>query len=162
MHVRLLVPVVMLCGLAVLVATQLPGESAASTSLTVSADVAKAVTVIESDVGMSQKLRAFERLKIKGTADAISELVKLTEHSDARISAAACAALGRVKSDASKGKLKDIIKSTSKSTRLRCSAMNALARHGSFTDRSWLESNTKNDSKLGPQFTVISAKSFWE
>jgi len=162
MPARLLVPVVMLCALAVLVATQLPEESAASTSLTVSADVVKAVTVIKSDVGMSQKLRAFERLKIKGTADAISELVKLTEHEDLRISAAACTTLGRMKSDASKGKLKDIIKSTSKKTEVRHSAMNALARHGSFTDRSWLESNTKNDSKLGPQYTALTAKKFWE
>ncbi len=41
---------------------------------------------------------AFEKLKIKGTADAIFDLVKLTEHADARISAAACAELGRMKS----------------------------------------------------------------
>jgi len=162
MQGRLLVPVLLLALLGILVVAQIPEKSAASPSVTVSAEVAKAIVVIESDVGMSQKLRAFERLKKKGTADAISELVKLTEHSDARISAAACTALGRMKSDASKGKLKAIIKSSTKKTALRKAAMNALARHGSFSDRSWLESNTKNDSKLGSQFTVISAKSFWE
>ena len=162
MQARLLVPVIMLIALGALVVSQIPEESAASPSLSVSKEVAKLIVVIKSDVGMSQKLMAFEKLRKKGSADAISELVSLTDHSDPRISSTACATLGRIQTETSKGKLKNIIKNTAKKTELRKAAMNALACHGSSSDRSWIESKTKNDSKLGSHFTVVSKTKFWK
>jgi len=162
MQARLLVPIVMLIALGALVVTQLPGDSSASPSLTASSEVKKLIVVIESDVGMSQKLAAFEKLRKKGSADAIAELVSLTDHSDPRVSSAACATLGRIQTETSKGKLKSIIENTAKKTELRTAAMNALACHGSSSDRSWIESKTKNDSKLGSHFTVVSKTKFWK
>ena len=94
MRPQLLVPVAFLTLLAVFVGSQFAGSD--EPALAASKKVADAVTVIESDVGWSLRLRAFEVLKKEGTADAIAELVKLTAHKDVRVSTMACTTLARM------------------------------------------------------------------
>ena len=160
MRFRLLAPMVCLGLLVALVYSLLPGPD--SEALAASKQVTDAVTVIKSDVGWGQRLRAFEILKREGSSDAIAELVKLTGHQDVRVSATACTALARMKSDASKGKLKDLIADTSEDAGLRRAAMNALARHGTSSDRAWIETKAKSDPDLATQFSVLESMKLWK
>jgi hypothetical protein len=157
---RTLVPLGILCLLTALVAVVLfSGSSPEAQAAT--KDVTRAVTVIESDVAWTQKLMAFDRLRRERSSEAITALVKLTASKDVRVSTLACTTLARMKTTNSKAKLKTIVTDTNESDTLRQAAMNALARCGTSSDRSWIESHVATDAKLKGQLSVLKTKSFW-
>jgi len=155
---------VSVCAFVALVAALLAwgGAGEDRPALAASKTVTDAVTVIKSDVGWSLRLRAFEVLRKEGTADAIAELVKLTEHESLRVSTMACTTLARMKKDAAKAKLKTIIENTSEKAPVRLAAMNALARQGTLADRAWIDSKAKSDPKLSGQLSVLKKMSLWK
>jgi hypothetical protein len=141
------------------VAGQLGGPSEAHAA---TKEVAEAITVLKSDVAWNQRLLAAERLRKRGDSETIGELVKLTGISDVKTQALACATLGRIKSEASRGELKKLIKDTSADASLRVVALNALAGTGTIAERSWIESNVGSDPTLGGQVTALKKLGFWK
>jgi HEAT repeat protein len=134
-----------------------PAEEAQAASL----ELSKAVTVINSDVAWNLKLIEFEAIRKEGGSAAITALVKLTESEDARVQTLACTTLGRMKTEASKAELKKLAKST-KAKALRIAATCALARQGTSTDRSWIDSSLATDATVGGQVALLKKATFWK
>ena len=162
MVARFVVPMGILCLLIAVIAVQLPGSTPEASAATEDKVITEAVTVINSDIAWNLKLMTFEKLRKKGGSDVVKALVKLTASKDQCVSTLACTTLARMGTDASKGELKTIIKNTKAAKTLRQAAMNTLARAGNLADRSWLESNVKNDVDLAGQFSVLEKMSFWK
>jgi hypothetical protein len=124
-----------------------------------SAAVAKWKKVALSDVALNLRLMALEELKQEGSSDALDALEAVAKKGALPVKVAACAQLGRVKSTASKGKLKGLLEDTTQATGMRMAAAAAIAEHWKDSgDLSYLQSKCAGNASLSAHCAVIASK----
>ena len=126
---------------------------------TTNATVSKWKKVALSDIAINLRLMALEKLKQEGSSDALDALEAVAKGGALRVKVAACAQLGRVKSTASKGKLKGLLEDTSQATEMRMAAAAAIAEHWKDSgDLSYLQGKCTGNASLSAHCAVIASK----
>jgi hypothetical protein len=112
-----------------------------------------------SRVGLAQRLRALDDLKAIDSTAAAAALAEIAEGKDIRVSAAACAQLGRMKSSGSKSALKGLLEDTGARSDVRNAAAAAIAIHWKDEDDlDYLEEKSEGDAKLSPFVGMLKSR----
>lgn len=93
------------------------------------ATVAKWKKVALSDVGLSERLMALETLRKIDSTDSTNALAEIAGKGQLPVASASCAALGRLKTSTSKGKLKGLLESSRLDVKVRMAAASCIAEH---------------------------------
>jgi hypothetical protein len=109
-----------------------------------------------SGTSLNRRLAVVDKLKSIGSTGARDALVAIAKGGDLPIQAAACAALGRMKTSGSKDDLKSVLEDSNLSDQVRLSAGTCIAVHWKDSgDMTYLEDHMKGSDALKDQYSYL-------